>query len=290
MRLPKIAIVVLCVSAGATVRAAIPDAPSRAARQVLVAAADAKGVPVRDLSPAEFIVRVDGKDATIIGAAPAVEPLSIVVVTEGFSRSSISDARTTLRAVVAAARRQHPDSRVGLMVGDGATPPHMLVVSEKADQLEREISRFFESPNTPLLDGILVAARTLSVEKSPRRLILAVTVGGGGGSTITPLRVAQEVRDAGAVLWALELGGGRALGSSEGRVLAEVTKSSGGHRETFALTSAAAQLDRVIGVIGAQYAVTFEAPTAGEVTAVAVRRRGLTIYAPVWAGLNLKNR
>lgn len=288
MRLPKIAIVVLCVSAASIVLGAVREAPS-APQRLLVSVTDGKGMPVRDLSPADFIVRVAGKDATIISAAPAVEPLSIVVVTEGFSRSSISDARATLRAVVAAARAQHPDSRVGLMVGDGATPPNMLAVAEKAGQLEREISRFFESPNAPLLDSVLVAARVLSTERSTRRVILAVTIGGGGGSSITPLRVAQEVRQAGAALWAFELGA-RGLGSSEGRVLAEVTKSSGGHRETFALTSAAAQMERIIGVIGSQYVVTFEPPVAGEVSAVAVRRAGLTIYAPVWAGLNLKNR
>lgn len=284
--------VVLALSAGAGVLASVPGAGAPQARRMFVTVTDANGTPVKDLSAADLVVRVEGRDATVISVTPAADPLSVVVVTEGFSRSLISDARATLRAIVTAVRAQHPDSRVGLMVGDGATAPSMRRVADQAADLDREVSRFFESsPNTPLLDGLLVATQTLAVESSRRRVILALVLGGSGDSTLTPVRIARAVREADAALWVIEIGGaGRTLGASEGRVLSEVSKASGGRHDSSSLAALASKARHAVEVIGAQYVVTFEAPVAGEVSMVGVRRSGLTVYAPAWAGSNLGRR
>lgn len=291
MRISRIAVVVLALGAASSGLTFASNGASEQARRMFVSVTGSGGVPVAGLGPADFVVRVEGKDASIITAAPATEPLSIVVVTEGFQSSIISDARNALRAIVVEARAQHPESRVGLMLADGAAAPDMHVVSEDAPLLEREISRFFESSrNTPLLDAVLVAAARLSGETGTRRVILAVTVGASDSSVIAPVRVAQAVKDAGAALWAVEVGRGRELGSPEGTVLSEVTKSSGGRREASSLAALSAGLRNLVAVIGAQYLVTFESPVAGDVSTVGVRRAGLSVHAPAWAGLNLRNR
>lgn len=289
MRITQVVVGVLI--AGTAVLASVPEASTLQARQMYVSVTDAKGAPVTGLTAADFVVRIGGKDSTIISAGPAVEPLSVVVVPAGFPRSLISDARNSLRGIIAAVRAVHPESRLGLMVGDGGTPPAMRGVAERADLFEREVSRFFESPNTALLDSILVASQVLSAERGRRRVVLVLAVGGTGDGGLTPLRIAREVRGADAALWVVEVGGfGRALGSSEGRVLSEVTKASGGRHETSSLAALTATARHAIEVISAQYLVSYEPPMAGDVSTVGVRRTGLSVYAPVWAGLNISNR
>lgn len=289
MRITQIVVGALVVSTG--VLASAPERSAVQARQMYVSVTDGKGAPVTGLTASDFVVRVGGKDSTILSAGPAAEPLSVVVVPVGFPQSLISDARNTLRGVITAVRAVHPESRVGLMVGDGGTPPAMRAVAERADLLEREVSRFFESPNTALLDSMLVASQVLSAERGRRRVILVLALGSSGDGGLTPLRVGREVRNADAALWVVEVGGfGRALGSSEGRVLSEVTKASGGRHESSSLAALSDSARHVIAVIGAQYLVSYEPPMAGDVSTVGVRRTGLSVYAPVWAGLNLSNR
>jgi hypothetical protein len=291
MRITRFAVVAGLLVAGSNWLVASSPVPEQP-RRMFVSVTDTRGVPVAGLSAADFLIRVEGKDATVISADPAREPLSIIVVTEGFPRSLISDARNSLRAIVTAARAQHPESRVGLMLADGAAAPRMHPVSERAADLDREISRFFESSlNAPLLDSLLIAAQSLSAERGTRRVVIAISVGGEASGVIAPIRVAHALRDAGAALWTVEVGGaGRSLGSSEGRVLSEVTKSSGGRQDSSSLAALASNLKRVVEVIGAQYLVTFEPPVAGEVSTVGVFRPGLSVHAPAWASLKLTNR
>lgn len=287
----RFAAVVVAACLGSVVLAKGPDPATSQARRMFVSVTDSKGASVAGLTASDFVVRVAGKDATVVTAAPAVEPLSLVVIPAGFSRSSISDARAALRAVIAAVRKVNPESRVGLMVGDGGTPPSMRAVAERADMLDREVARFFESPNTAVLDSILVASQTLGADPGRRRVILVLSLGDGGDGGLTPLRIGRAVRDAEAALWVVEVGGlGRSLGSPEGRVFSEITKASGGRREASSIPTLPSALENIVSVIGAQYVLTFESPVAGEVSAVGVRRTGLSVFAPVWAGTNLSNR
>ena len=287
----RLVAVVVASCIGPVLAASVPNTVPAQARRMFVSVTDSKGAPVAGLTASDFVVRVAGKDATVVTVAPATEPLSVVVIPSGFRQSSISDARAALRAVIAAVRNVNPESRVGLMVGDGGTPPSMRAVSERADMLDREVSRFFESPNTALLDSILVASQTLGADPGRRRVILVLSLGSGGDGGLTPLRIGRAVRDADASLWVVEVGGfDRDLGSPEGRVFSEITKASGGRREASSIPTLPSALENIVSVIGAQYALTYEPPMAGEVSMVGVRKSGLSVFAPVWAGTNLANR
>jgi hypothetical protein len=197
----------IAIAATAVARPLAARAQSRA---MYVAVTDSKGEPKTGLTAADLVVEVNGKPAAVTSVAPAAEPVSIVVVTEGIRRDAISEIRKMMKAVVAGAAAINGDSRVGLMVEDGAAMPKMHTVTTDVQKLDTAIGRFFESsPNAPLLDSIVVAAQTLSFEKNARRVIVAVTRGQADAQTdvMSPTKVSLAVRASGASLWVLDLGG-----------------------------------------------------------------------------------
>ncbi len=204
-------------------------------RRVHVSITDSKGEPQTGVAASDLVIEVNGKPAAGTSVAPAAEPVSIVVVTEGVGRDLVSETRRMMKAVVAGARAIHPDSRVGLMVEDGAAAPVMHHVATDAAALDPTIARFFESSrNAPLLDSILTASQTLALERNSRRAIVAVTWGNAAQvDVMSPTKVSKAVRESGASLWALDMGGREApLGTAEQRVLSDVTSISGGRRVT----------------------------------------------------------
>lgn len=264
--------------------------PHRAAAQgpaLYVSVTDSKGEPVAGLTADDLIVEVNGKAATVTRVAPAAEPVSIIVVTEGITREMISEVRRMMKAVVTGARAIHPDSRVGLMIQDGAAAPRMHPVNSNASALDAEISRFFESSqNAPLLDSIFMAAQMLAFEKHPRRAIVTVTWGSGAPADVmSPERIAKVVRDSRASLWVLDLGGrDAAMEAAELRVLSDVTASSGGRRERTTVSSIAPLTERILATLRAQYAISLEdgLPRRAASPKVSVRTKGLKVLAPAW--------
>ncbi|HUR20525.1 MAG TPA: hypothetical protein VMZ90_06940 [Vicinamibacterales bacterium] len=282
-------IVVVC--AFAAIAMAVVGTPLGAAAQrrpFYVAVTDSKGEPTAGLTAADLVVEVNGKAAAVASVAPAAEPVSIVVVTEGIRQDAISEIRKMMKAVVVGARAIHPDSRVGLMVEDGAASPKMLIVSSDVQKLDAVIGRFFESSkNAPLLDSILTAAQTLSFEQHARRIIIAVTRGqeDAQADVMSPVKVAAAVRGSGASLWALDLGGRDAPdGAAELRVLSDVTTISGGRRERSTVVSIASLTERIMATLRAQYAITLEDGFTLKAASprVTARTRDLKILAPAW--------
>ena len=257
-------------------------------RRVYVAVTDSKGEPKSGVTAADLLVEVNGKAAAVASVAPAAEPVSIVVVTEGIRRDAISEIRKMMKAVVAGASAIHGESRVGLMVEDGAAAPKMHTVTTDVQKLDAEIGRFFESsPNAPLLDSIMIAAHSLSFEKNTRRVIVVVTRGQEDAQTdvMSPVKLSNAVRASGASLWALDLGGRDApTGAAELRVLSDVTAISGGRRERSTVASIASLTERIMATLRGQYAITLEdgiAPKAAS-PKVTARTKDLKVLAPAW--------
>ena len=282
-------IVVLCaVAVIATTVAQWPLAAISQRRPFYVSVTDSKGAPAAGLTASDLAVEVNGKPAAVSSVAPAAEPVSVVVVTEGIRRDAISETRKMMQAVIVGARAIHPESRVGLMIHDGAVAPKMHPVTTDVQALQTEIGRFFESsPNAPLLDSILIAAQTLSFEKHARRAIVVVTRGQADAQTdvMSPIRVALAVRASGASLWALDLGGREApTGAAEQRVLSDVTADSGGRRERSSVSSIESLTERIMATIRGQYAITLEDGVTAKAASprVTARNKDLKILAPSW--------
>lgn len=281
-------ILVLCVLT-AIVATAVerPLGAGAQGRTLYVAVTDSKGEPKTGLTAADLVVEVNGKAVAVASVAPAAEPVSVVVVTEKIRWDAILEIRKMMKAVVVGARAIHGDSRVGLMVEDGAAAPKMHTVTTDVPTLDAEIARFVQSsPNAPLLDSIMVAAHTLSFEKHARRAIVVVTRGEGAETDVmSPTKLAQAVRASGASLWALDLGGRDApTGAAELRVLSDVTAISGGRRERSTDASIASLTERIMATLRGQYAITLEDGIAAKAASprVTARTKELKVLAPAW--------
>lgn len=253
--------------------------------RALVSVTDADGAPVRGLQAVDFVVSVGGIDAKVVGVTTVDDPPAIVVIPEGFSRALISDARGVMRAIVDSARADFTGARIGLMVRDGASAPDMRDVTHDGAALEQELSHFFGHANTPLLDSILVASDTLRREPSARRVIIAVAMHGSPeGDDLVPSRIARAVRESGASLWVIQVGGGLPLGSSTGQVLAHVPIASGGRRVSSSLAAISFHARQTVAAIASQYAVEFRGPAgpSGSRPRIGVRRDGVTVLAANW--------
>lgn len=259
-------------------------------RPLYVSVTDGKGAPKAGVTAADLLVEVNGKAAPVVKVEPAAEPISIVVLTEGIDRSVISETRKMMKAVIAGARAIHPDSRVGLMINDGATAPAMRAVTADVAKLDEEIGRFFESSrNAPLLDSILAASQVLAFEKHQRRAIIAVTWGSQQPSDVlSPERVGLAVRASGASLWALELGGREEpTGAAEQRVLADVTATSGGRRERTTVSSMEPLAVRIMATLKGQYAIYLEDGVAAKAASPKVKVQGkdMKVLVPSWPSI-----
>ena len=257
-------------------------------RPFYVSVTDSKGEPQGTLTANDLSVEVNGKPAAIVTVAPAKEPVSIVVVTEGIRQDLISDIRKMMKAVVTGAAKIHADSRVGLMVEDGAAAPKMYSATADVAKLDTAIGRFFESSqNAPLLDSILTAAQTVSFEKHQRRVILVVTRGQTNAErdVRSPVLVSNAVRASGASLWVLDLGGRDSPnGAAEQRVLADVTSASGGRQDRTNIASIVALTERLMATLRGQFAVTTEegVPAKGPSPKVTSKNKDLKVLAPAW--------
>ncbi|MEO6223042.1 MAG: hypothetical protein ABIP90_07310 [Vicinamibacterales bacterium] len=268
-----------------------PIGASSQVRPLYVSVTDSKGAPKAGVTASDLVIEVNGKSVAGARVAPAQEPVSIVVVTEGIRADAISEIRKMMKAVVTGAKAIHPDSRVGLMIQDGAAMPKMHEVTSEVEALDAEIARFFESSrNAPLLDSIVTASQVLSFEKNARRIIVAVTRAQEDtqADVMSPVKVSLAVRGSGASLWALDLGGREEpTGAAEQRVLSEVTAISGGRQERTTVASITPLTERIMATLRGQYAIYLEDGVAPKAASpkVSARTKDVRVLAAAWPAI-----
>jgi hypothetical protein len=257
--------------------------PSARASMAYVSVIGPDGSPISGLGPNDFLVRRGAHAGRVQSVSTADATPSVIIMPLGLGVPWLSDSRGLMRTATDAIRERFPDARVGLMVRDGATAPAMRHVTQEADALTTDIDRFFSHNNAPLLDSLVVAADTLAREPNTRRVIITAYVGTSDlvdGLSLT--RVAKAVRDSGASLWVLQVGGGLPLGSADGQVLDLVPVSSGGRRISSSLPSLVPLTRQTIDLIAGQYLVAYDAPAVDAPVRIGVRRDDVTVLAPNW--------
>ncbi len=261
-----------------------PSALSAAPSTAFVSVIGPDGNALSGLGPNDFLIRRGDYSGRVQSVSTADATPSVIVMPLGLSLQSLSDSRGLMRAATDAIRDRFPDARVGLMVRDGATAPAMRHVTQEADALKTDINRFFGHNNAPLLDSLVVAAETLAREPNHRRVIITVYAGNSDlvdGLSLT--RVAKAVRDSGASLWVLQVGGGgMPPGAADARVLDQVPISSGGRRVSSSLPTLVPLTRQTIELIAGQYLIAYDAPAVDAPVRIGVRRDDVTVLAPNW--------
>lgn len=264
---------------------------------VFATVSDRRHVPVEDLESADFLVKEDGKDRTVISAVPAAGPLQIIVLVDDngtgifryglarFAESLQDRAEMSIRVVtnqVQTVVNFTPDVKVWLA----------------------GISRMTVRPATPeggqLIEGVVTAAADLRKREARRPVILALTVGGNEQSP----RVSNEVLDE---LWRSRAALHVVFAETIARPAPPVTKpsdllennfnlskvigdgpreSGGVRRDVLTAGLVQTEVQQVAVDLLNQYEVTYARPAGGNAPRklqVSVRRGGTTVVAPTRA-------
>jgi hypothetical protein len=251
--------------------------------------------PVKGLTAKDFTVKEDSTMKTIVSAAPATSPMSVVLMTDRFGMDTafhITDVRSALGAVARTLHTASPETEIGFITFDGAAVPQVRPTTSTA-ALETAFRGLSPATTTPgaLLEAVFAASVALERVPTDRRIVFALIAGYKPESS--PKRgptVITEMRRAGVSLWTLE---GRSVSqpnpqSIDREAVTDLAgKASGGLHESVGQGSALeGRARRMAELILAQYIVEYAAPSdSAQGIEVGVSLKGAKVIAPNWPPL-----
>jgi VWFA-related protein len=255
--------------------------------------------PVTGLGVADFTVREDNVPREVLRVKPAGAPMHIALLVDDSQaledEAAVADVRASLTAFVKQTLTASPDTQLALITF-GGRPTQQLDYTSSASALVNNINRIFGQQTTGayLLDAIADACKGLTKKGFTDSAIVAFSVERGQEfSNLTHQGVADDLKRAGAALWAVELQGTPARpNASETRerasVLGDVSPESGGMREVaISRIALEGRFALVATRMASRYAITYGRPESlvpPERLDVAVTRRDARILASHWAG------
>ena len=256
-------------------------------RDIYVSVLDAKGVPVRGLTVADFTVREEGQAREVLKASPATEPLDIALLIDD-SEASDPALQHLREGVQAFIDRLAGKAQIALITF-GERPTSLVDYTSNTELLKRGVGRIFprRGAGAYLLEAIQEVSRGLQKRKATRPVIVAVTMEGTEFSNLYYQNVLKELQASGAALHVLAVGTPSGSQSDEMRnrnlVIAEGPQRSGGRREQLiSVMSIPDELKEVADELLNQYVVTYSRPDTlipPEKVQVTVNRPDVTVRA-----------
>jgi hypothetical protein len=271
-----------------------PD-PAKPARVVYVTVTDRNGVPIEDLTPADFEVKEGGKVVQVVHAGISDDPVQIALIVDDNGTGIFRSALTRF------VQRMAGRAAMSLSSVTGQT---MKIVdyTMDAEAVLDGLSTLNARPGTPdggqLLEGISEAARELRRRSAKRPVIIALTVGGEEHSTAHSDDVLNQLRQSGAVLHVFSVARSALRATVDparpsallqenmhlSRVLGDGPKQSGGRHESIvAATGSLLGLQNLVSEFSQQYRIAYDLPPGAKRSDrlnVSVKRRGLQVRAP----------
>ena len=261
-------------------------------RSMYVSVVDQTGAPVLNLGPADFIVREDNLSREVLRVVPATDPMQVAILVDNSTAAApqVPHIRRALPAFVEILTRPTASGRrneVAIMTL-GSRPTILADYSIDPAPLTNAIGRVWEDSNSGsyLLDGIMEVSQGFKKRESARPVIVAITGEGEELSNRHPEQVLAPLRDSGAAMHVISIGGPAAAVSDEVRnrltVVDEGTRASGGrHTQLLAGSALPARLQQLADVLTHSYRVFYAHPDSlipPERVTVAARRADLTAF------------
>jgi Ca-activated chloride channel family protein len=257
-------------------------------RDVYVSVLDAKEVPVRGLTAADFTVREDGQPREVLKAGPATEPLDVALLIDD-SQAADPALQQLREGVTAFVDRVAGKGQIAL-VTFGERPTVLVDYTSNTELLKRGIGRIFprRGAGAYLLEAIREVSRGLQKRKAARPVMVAVTMEGTEFSNLYYENVLKDLQASGAALHVLAVGSPSQSQEDEMRnrnvVISDGPERSGGRREQLlSVMGIPDALKEVADELLNQYVVTYGRPDTlipAEKLQVTVSRPDVTVRAP----------
>ena len=268
---------------------ASPLLAAAAERTVYVTIVDGQGMPVKDVTAAELVVKEGGKEREIVKAAPATARMRMTIAVEErlMGDSSIRQAMFGFmkRVIETAEVRLVTIGLRNTTAADYTTALDALVVAINNMTLNPR-------PESNVGEGVLEVASELAASKAERPVLVVLAVSGGQAG-VDPRTVLDKVRQSGLTMSAVTLAGGGNDGGGVGtlsdqsgreQILGDGPKQSGGRRIEVPSTGAFPKaVQQIADDLAAQYSVTYTLPDGVKPDkrfSITSKRRGLTLRAP----------
>jgi VWFA-related protein len=282
-------VLTVVLAAGVAVLVATSAPPT--ARSLHVTVVDNQGMPVTDLTAADFTLKEGGRDREIASVEVAKAPLQIALAVEesltplGGVRQGILDftQRIATRGqielvVVGQANRVAVPATSDVQAIVGGI--NALPLSNRAGQINH------------VPEGVADLARSFIKSKPERPVIVMIALDTQQASSEQPQNVLNLLKDSNALFHVVSIEAGGMSGSAaqlmetagRAQVLGDGPKQSGGRQwPVTVLTAIPKVMQQIAGELGSQYKITYTLPDgqkASDRVQVATKRRGVTLRSP----------
>jgi len=217
---------------------------------------DKKGVPITDVTAAEFEVKENGQTRTIVGAELDQRPLAVALILDNNSELSTSFMQSMVPAGIAAIRALPPDTTIDFWT-TGDRPTRVTKAANVADA-EAAVKGVAAIGTNALLHTIVDASQALPTDEGHRTAVIVMTsgsLGDAGGYGSDQALKATSMRP---MFVSLEL----VVGKSDSRVenmLETVASSSGGYFDrVLSVTAFEKRAPALVALINARYRLAWQ--------------------------------
>jgi VWFA-related protein len=284
----------------------VTAAARQGARSLHVAVVNNDGVPVTDLTAADFEVREGGKTAQITSAALATMPMRVALIVADEATGNFQQAMVTLiKPLIAVAEFK--------LVSVITQPETILDYTNDAERLvagvEKMGMRGSGQPTTPqLMEAISENVDTVA-QPGKRSVVVVMRLGGAAASQLRQEVVRETLRKNNTQLFAFSppgAGGGggvpMAYGGAGGQARADYasaesayrtrnlesvindgSKQSGGRHVTFSAVSIIPEIEKLAQELLSQYQISYTLPAGAKPSdrvQITTKRRGVKVLAP----------
>ena len=259
-------------------------------RTVYVSVVDNKGVPVGDLTAADFTVKENGKEYPLEKVEVAKSPMQVAIVVDDNGTGAF---RSGVASLVQGLLPMQSEFQIMTVLRQVT---RVIEFTSNVELLRPAITGLISRPGAQdgsyLVDGLLETVKDLDKKKAARPVVVAFTVGAGDKSLSSSSDVLRQLKQTMASLHVLALGNAMVSEAATSamdvvnvnQVLDEGPKQSGGRRHALTgVPQVADAVTRVVDQLTKQYALTYTLPDGvkkHERLQVQVKRSGTTVMAP----------